>query len=48
MIVEWEIFMRHTRDTLAHLGVANRETREVLGFVESLKLDVVQMQPAPA
>jgi hemoglobin len=45
---EWEIFMRHTRAMLAHLAVPERESQEVLSFVESLKRDVVQPQLAPA
>jgi hemoglobin len=45
---EWEIFMRHTRAMLAHLEVPDRESQEVLGFLDSLKGDVVQPQPVPA
>ena len=45
---EWEIFMRHTRAMLAHLAVPERESQEVVGFLESLKSDVVQPQPVPA
>ncbi len=45
---EWEIFMRHTRAMLAHLAVPERESQEVIGFLESLKSDVVQPQPVPA
>jgi hemoglobin len=45
---EWEIFMRHTRAMLAHLAVAERESQEVLAFLESLKNEVVQPQPVPA
>ena len=45
---EWEIFMGHTRAMLAHLEVPERESQEVLGFLESLKSEVVQPQPALA
>jgi len=40
--------MRHTRAMLAHLAVPERESQEVIGFLESLKSDVVQPQPVPA
>jgi hemoglobin len=42
---EWEIFMRHTRDMLAHLAFPERESQEVLDFLTSLKSEVVQPQP---
>ena len=42
---EWEIFMRHTRDMLAHLAVPERESQEVVAFFESLKGDVVELDP---
>jgi hemoglobin len=45
---EWEIFMRHTRAMLAHLEVPDRESQEVLGFLDSLKGDIVQPQPVLA
>lgn len=45
---EWDIFMHHTRAMLAHLAVPERESQDVLGFVESLKNEVVQPQPALA
>ena len=44
---EWEIFMRHTRAMLAHLAVPQGESQEVLGFLESLKTEVVQPQAVP-
>jgi hemoglobin len=45
---DWEIFMRHARAMLAHLAVPERESLEVLGFLESLKSEVVQPQLVPA
>jgi hemoglobin len=45
---EWEMFMRHTRAMLEHLAVPERESQEVVQFLESLKSEVVQPQPVPA
>ena len=39
---DWQVFMGHSAATLAHLGVPDRETDEVLAFFESLKADVVE------
>jgi len=39
---EWEIFMGHTRAMLVDLAVPERESQEVIDFVESLKGEVVQ------
>jgi hemoglobin len=39
---DWELFMRHSAATLAHFGVAERETQEVLDFFSSLKDEVVE------
>ena len=44
---EWEIFMGHTRAMLAHLEVPERESQEVLGFLESLRAEVVQPAAVP-
>ena len=38
---DWDIFLGHTRAMLNHLGVGERERDEVLGFLASLKADVV-------
>ena len=40
--VDWEIFVGHLGDTLDHLGVGNPERGDVLGFIESLKADIVE------
>lgn len=39
---DWDRFMHHAAATLSHLGVAARESDEVLSFFASLKPDVVQ------
>jgi hemoglobin len=39
---DWEVFMRHSAATLAHFGVPERETQEVLDFFSSLKGDIVE------
>jgi hemoglobin len=38
---DWSIFMGHVSDTLDSLGAGERETGDVLGFVESLKGDII-------
>ena len=38
---DWQVFLGHVNATLDHFKVATREKSEVLGFVESLKKDVV-------
>ena len=38
---DWQRFMTHVMETLAHFNVPARENSEVLAFVESLKKDVV-------
>jgi hemoglobin len=45
---EWDVFMRHTRAMLEHMNVPARESQEVIGFLESLKLEVVERQAVPA
>ena len=39
---DWQVFMRHSSATLAHLGVPDRETGEVLAFFDSLTDDVIE------
>jgi hemoglobin len=39
---DWEVFLDHTRAMLAHFGVGEREQGEVLGFLDSLKGDIVE------
>jgi hemoglobin len=38
---DWQVFLGHVNATLDHFNVPTREKSEVLGFVESLKMDVV-------
>jgi hemoglobin len=38
---DWQVFMRHSADTLNHFDVPTRETEDVLAFFESLKGEVV-------
>jgi hemoglobin len=45
---DWGIFLGHARAMLAHLAFPERETQEVLGFLESLKSDIVQAQRVSA
>jgi len=39
---DWEVFMEHSRGTLAHFAVPERETQDVLDFFSSLKGDIVE------
>jgi hemoglobin len=39
---DWTIFIRHTGAMLDHLGVASKEQDDVLGFLGSLRGDVVE------
>ena len=39
---DWEVFMEHSRGTLAHFDVPERETQDVLDFFSSLKGDIVE------
>jgi hypothetical protein len=39
-----EVFIRHTRAMLEHLRVPQRKSGEVIGFLKSLKVEVVQPQ----
>jgi len=39
---DWEVFLRHTRAMLAQFGVGEREQGEVLGFLDTLKGDIVE------
>ena len=39
---DWSIFMGHVKDTLAEFEVPEKETADVLGFVESTKSEIVE------
>jgi hemoglobin len=39
---DWAVFMRHSRDTLDHFEVPERETHEVLAFFTSLEDEIVE------
>jgi hemoglobin len=39
---DWQVFMGHVNTTLDHFAVPSQEKSEVLGFVESLKGDIVE------
>ena len=38
---DWRIFIKHLKDTLDKFGVPDQERRDVLDFIESTKLDIV-------
>ena len=40
---DWAVFMEHSEATLDHFGVPARERADVLGFFESLKGDIVEV-----
>jgi hemoglobin len=40
---DWAVFMEHARATMSHFAVPEREAGEVLGFLESLRGDVVEV-----
>jgi hemoglobin len=39
---DWKVFLGHVNATLDHFGVPAQEKSEVLGFVESLKKEMVE------
>lgn len=39
---DWQVFMQHASAMLAHFNIPDRETGEVLGFLDSLKPEVVE------
>ena len=39
---DWQVFLGHVNATLDHFKVPTREKFEVLGFVESLKKEIVE------
>ena len=39
---DWDVFMGHVRATLDEFGVPVRERGEVLGFIDSLKANIVE------
>jgi hemoglobin len=40
---DWAVFMEHAGATLRHLEVPERESGEVVGFLDSLRTDVVEV-----
>jgi hemoglobin len=40
--LDWDVFIGHLHATLNKFGVPARERGEVLGFIESLKTDIVE------
>lgn len=39
---DWQRFLGHVRATLNHFGVAEAERRDVLGFIDSTKAEIVE------
>lgn len=39
---DWERFIGHLNDTLAHFGLAEAEKNDVLAFIESTKSEIVE------
>jgi hemoglobin len=39
---DWQVFLRHVNATLDHFKVPSQEKSEVLGFVDSLKKEIVE------
>ena len=39
---DWEVFLGHTRAMLDHFAVGERERGEVLGFLDTLKGEIVE------
>lgn len=39
---DWQIFLSHVNATLDHFAVPTQEKSEVLGFVESLKKEIIE------
>ena len=39
---DWTIFMEHVRETLAHFNLPEKETADVVAFVESTKSEIVE------
>ena len=39
---DWDRFMGHVRDTLAHFSLPETEARDVLGFIESTRGEMVE------
>lgn len=38
---DWSVFISHLKDTLSHFQVAENEQSEVLDFIESTKMEIV-------
>ena len=43
---DWNVFIRHTTETLNDLGVEEREQGEILAAAGSLKADIVENRSA--
>lgn len=39
---DWQRFIRHVEDTLAHFELADAERNDVLAFIESTKADILE------
>ena len=39
---DWVLFMGHVNETLAHFGLADAEKNDVVGFIESVKSEIVE------
>lgn len=39
---DWESFIGHLKATLKHFDLADRESQDVLGFIESTKAEIVE------
>ncbi len=39
---DWEVFMGHLKDTLAHFSVPEAETGDVIAFIDSTRADIVE------
>lgn len=39
---DWDVFMRHSAETLAYFSLSKREKDDVLAFFESLKTEIVE------
>jgi hemoglobin len=39
---DWQRFLGHLNDTLAHFGLADAEKKDVLAFIDSTKAEIVE------
>lgn len=40
---DWQRFLSHVRQTLAHFQLATQESSDVIGFIESTKSEIVEV-----